>query len=233
MPSPGFVGRVARGEQHIPGTTSTKTHAGATVGCGCGAFRPERERSSACRRSEPERERGAFTPRSATANRPRAPGRWGECGTPTGSSSRYNAGMGHRSKARRVLKWVGLLLCTAILAVTVVGSWWPFLWKVTTREWGDFETGVGGPHSQPLRTVVSFRHRPKNVPPLERWGDDTLWPARRHDLPLWVPFVVVAVPTAVLWWLDLRRIPPGHCQKCGYNLSGNISGRCPECGGPT
>ena len=24
--------------------------------------------------------------------------------------------------------------------------------------------------------------------------------------------------------------PAGHCQQCGYNLTGNVSGRCPECG---
>ena len=24
--------------------------------------------------------------------------------------------------------------------------------------------------------------------------------------------------------------PPGHCQKCGYDLTGNVSGVCPECG---
>ena len=23
---------------------------------------------------------------------------------------------------------------------------------------------------------------------------------------------------------------PGHCQSCGYNLKGNLSGVCPECG---
>jgi DNA-directed RNA polymerase subunit RPC12/RpoP len=27
-----------------------------------------------------------------------------------------------------------------------------------------------------------------------------------------------------------RPFPPGHCRKCGYNLTGNVSGRCPECG---
>ncbi|UCC32219.1 MAG: hypothetical protein JSU86_08035 [Phycisphaerales bacterium] len=27
-----------------------------------------------------------------------------------------------------------------------------------------------------------------------------------------------------------RRHPPGHCQKCGYNLAGNVPGVCPECG---
>ena len=24
--------------------------------------------------------------------------------------------------------------------------------------------------------------------------------------------------------------PPGHCQDCGYDLTGNVSGVCPECG---
>jgi hypothetical protein len=24
-----------------------------------------------------------------------------------------------------------------------------------------------------------------------------------------------------------------HCQKCGYDLTGNVSGRCPECGEET
>jgi tetratricopeptide (TPR) repeat protein len=26
--------------------------------------------------------------------------------------------------------------------------------------------------------------------------------------------------------------PPGHCIQCGYSLTGNVSGRCPECGTP-
>lgn len=30
-----------------------------------------------------------------------------------------------------------------------------------------------------------------------------------------------------------KRIPPGCCQKCGYNLRGNVSGRCSERGSPT
>ena len=33
--------------------------------------------------------------------------------------------------------------------------------------------------------------------------------------------------------LDRRRFPAGHCQKCGYDLTGSVSGRCPECGEPT
>jgi hypothetical protein len=49
-------------------------------------------------------------------------------------------------------------------------------------------------------------------------------------VPFWIPFVFVAMPTALLWWLDRRSIPPDQCRKCGYNLTGNVSGRCPECG---
>lgn len=30
-----------------------------------------------------------------------------------------------------------------------------------------------------------------------------------------------------------RRAWPGHCTACGYNLAGNTSGTCPECGTPT
>ncbi len=50
------------------------------------------------------------------------------------------------------------------------------------------------------------------------------------DLPFWFPLALCVVPTAYLWWRRGRRIPPGHCRKCGYNLTGNVSGRCPECG---
>ena len=48
-------------------------------------------------------------------------------------------------------------------------------------------------------------------------------------VPLW-PFVLL--PALVAGWLWRReRLPgPGHCQRCGYNLRGNVSGVCPECG---
>ncbi len=56
------------------------------------------------------------------------------------------------------------------------------------------------------------------------------WKFRRIlELPCWVFLAAVSLPTAVLWYRD-RRIPPGFCQNCGYNLTGNVSGRCPECG---
>ena len=50
--------------------------------------------------------------------------------------------------------------------------------------------------------------------------------------PLWIPFAAIAMPTGFLFLRDRRRIPPGHCQTCGYNLTANTSGICPECGKP-
>lgn len=41
------------------------------------------------------------------------------------------------------------------------------------------------------------------------------------------PFALVAALVTIICW---HHIPPGHCQKCGYNLTGNASGICPECG---
>jgi hypothetical protein len=45
--------------------------------------------------------------------------------------------------------------------------------------------------------------------------------------------LVLAVPvTSAAWYFDRRHILPDHCEECGYNLTGNVSGRCPECGQP-
>lgn len=32
------------------------------------------------------------------------------------------------------------------------------------------------------------------------------------------------------WWSARRVAPTVVCHHCGYNLTGNVSGRCPECG---
>lgn len=47
-------------------------------------------------------------------------------------------------------------------------------------------------------------------------------------IPLWIPVFVMALPTGWLWLR--RRRSTGGCTNCGYDLTGNISGTCPECG---
>jgi len=41
--------------------------------------------------------------------------------------------------------------------------------------------------------------------------------------------LVVGIPF-VVWRRRNRPKPRGHCQSCGYNLTGNVSGICSECG---
>ena len=45
--------------------------------------------------------------------------------------------------------------------------------------------------------------------------------------------LLAAYPMVYLVRVIRGRIPPGHCAKCSYNLTGNTSGVCPECGTPT
>jgi len=47
----------------------------------------------------------------------------------------------------------------------------------------------------------------------------------------WGLLIPAFVPALLLLaaWQDRRRPPDGHCRACGYNLMGNVSGRCPEC----
>ncbi len=84
-------------------------------------------------------------------------------------------------------------------------------WKSTIR-WN-------GPPQRGFRT---FRHStPLHWKPWARnWG---------FCLPLWIPLTLLAALTA--WgWLPIRPYPPGRCMRCGYDLTGNTTGRCPECG---
>jgi hypothetical protein len=90
---------------------------------------------------------------------------------------------------------------------------------------------------------IGWSHTPRGGPPPKwAWGRDKFaldwspgyWiyraPVRTVSVSLWMLFLLVALPTAYLWYRDRRRFPRGHCQLCGYDLTGNVSGVCPECG---
>ena len=48
-------------------------------------------------------------------------------------------------------------------------------------------------------------------------------------VPVWLLVVATGFPTAILWRRK-RRPKAGFCKTCKYDLTGNISGTCPECG---
>ena len=72
----------------------------------------------------------------------------------------------------------------------------------------------------------------------ENWNDSL----RRYRLisviiPLWCLILPTAVMPLYRWTRPIReawrRDPiPGMCRHCNYNLTGNVSGVCPECGTP-
>jgi hypothetical protein len=47
---------------------------------------------------------------------------------------------------------------------------------------------------------------------------------------LWLVLALTTVPTVFLLMRLRHTLPAGCCAICGYNLTGNVSGRCPECG---
>ncbi len=60
-----------------------------------------------------------------------------------------------------------------------------------------------------------------------------LWlrkPADPSNATLCCILVVGSLPALYLWARYLTIPTPGHCQRCGYDLTGNVSGTCPECG---
>jgi len=49
-------------------------------------------------------------------------------------------------------------------------------------------------------------------------------------VPLTLAILIAVLPTSLMWYREMRRIPAGRCPKCGYDLTKNESGICPECG---
>jgi len=50
------------------------------------------------------------------------------------------------------------------------------------------------------------------------------------SLPLWVLLFVSFAFTVAVRHIERRFVAPGRCSHCDYDLTGNLSGRCPECG---
>lgn len=70
---------------------------------------------------------------------------------------------------------------------------------------------------------------------LERmWGEDIQYRSNRYPLHLLAIFL--ALPTLPALVIVMRpalrrlRAVAMSCRECGYNLTGNVSGQCPECG---
>ena len=142
------------------------------------------------------------------------------------------------SRTVRTLKWAGLLLSVLLLLASTVG-WVKGL--VYFHESGQVVVAAGGLLIDNMHAPIErrgLRWATLEIPEKPLWLRirGYFWIPKVSPQATWVPFgfplVFTATVTVFLFWLDrrLRRVPHGHCQACGYNLAGNISGICPECG---
>ncbi len=146
-----------------------------------------------------------------------------------------------RPKLRRVMKWVGVSVCVAIIGVYCL-SWCAVIEAKNGMNICWIQKGAAciQPDDDLWDAVwlsVHWRLRDSTSYPAQWWPKNApvMWTSRlmdRYWVPLWIPFVCVFLPTAILFWMD-RPPPKGCCLPCGYNLTGNVSGVCPECGAET
>ena len=135
-------------------------------------------------------------------------------------------------RTRSIVKCSGLAVCALICAawvVTVVGSNGFYAYSRYAASLRSGAVYVVVMHDA-VSGYVMVEHSQLVWLPRHYTLPGPLSSAGGHgfDIPLWLPFVVIAIPTFIAWRRD-RKPPPGHCP-CGYNLTGNVSGRCPECG---
>ena len=63
---------------------------------------------------------------------------------------------------------------------------------------------------------------------LLRWRVGDASPTHFNFIPHWLTNLI-AWSLFIVLWRKARKHPKGHYQSCGYDLTGNVSGRYPEC----
>jgi hypothetical protein len=143
----------------------------------------------------------------------------------------FRAIFSRHPRIRRFLKWSALLATLILMLATWISREWPVRWETgypgngmcVRLSWGELDLEID--HSHETRHAVLCLGAPGYY---------------RTQLPFSSVLLPLTPLTFLLWtenlyrrfpWL-IRRYPEGHCQTCGYNLTGNTSGICPECGKP-
>jgi hypothetical protein len=142
-----------------------------------------------------------------------------------------------RSPITRIIKLSCVLLCIFILGLWCLSLKWGFVYVgknglMLQATGGLIYAAASSPNVGPRWSVVEpkagigFRRPSKWVHPINPT-------CRMYTVPMWILFFAFLLPSGILVLTD--RSPKSSfndCYTCGYNLFGNISGTCPECGTP-
>ena len=130
----------------------------------------------------------------------------------------------------RKLAVAGLVLCAAIVVAFLLSIRWQYGYAGRTAAF-TFTHGA-------VIVVAPGAPRPRGTgfwassvrPRLSGWVQvfNTAY-IKAIRIPLWMLFLPIAA-VSLLAWRRARMRRPGHCLNCGYDLIGNVSGVCPECG---
>ena len=149
--------------------------------------------------------------------------------------------MRRRSRLLQGAKWGGVVLCVVLAAAWGVSRGRALRWVILAKPWYEIRITNGrldlfGPKDWEWEYYSIEGDMPRiSISPYAGTGQlyvhgvPTTQPLRRATISLWIPLLFVVIPTAFLFYRDHRRPRPGCCP-CGYDLTGNVSGRCPECG---
>jgi len=152
-----------------------------------------------------------------------------------------------RGRVRRVAKEVGSGTTLVLMCAWALSNVWGWYYQSGVSRQTQVAWTIGVVSGQifvdkitgkPLGPILKGFHCYKpglpilfSLPNVHRYDwrrIGTLW--ERVALPFWLPLLIIAIATGILWYQDRRRFEAGQCRRCGYDLSGNVSGICPECG---
>lgn len=155
------------------------------------------------------------------------------------------------SKRFRVIaKWIAtisLLLSISAWCFTRLYRGWGYVEGV--YEFGDGVVNIYCAPSRLFSIRDTHHHRVRDTgtwgfqwPGLKSWvetkpiyGPKYVWPGTptRYvsvDLPMWLPTLISSGLCLWFWRKPRLRVRVGCCSACNYDLTGNTSGVCPECG---
>ena len=143
-----------------------------------------------------------------------------------------------KRRARKTVKWGGLVVTVLLLVVWIGSGWYARLWRIG----GERFVGVATGQVVFVDQADSDMRFESDVLDLSTTAFHLDWrfswalstPFAGAALPLWFPALLSLLATAAAWRADakyLRRVREGLCPACGYDRAGLAAvSVCPECG---